>query len=198
VPGLRLGVGDRRKSWDVLLSVRAVQENVAKEEPVLDMGALSSEVLCSLSRLHYRELYGIDLDARIRDMPASDGITWVQGDMMESPFRDGFFSAVTATSVIEHGFDQDRLLAEVSRLLRPGGIFVASTDYWPDKIDTTGMDLFGMPWTIFSADEIRAFIERAGKHGFEPLGELSFGADERTVDFADRGYTFAWLALRKP
>jgi SAM-dependent methyltransferase len=197
VPGVRLAVGDRRKSWDVLLSVRAIERNVAHTEPVLDIGALSSEILCALRRLGYSELYGVDLDARVRDMPDSDSITWVQADMMSTPFRDGFFSAVTAISVIEHGFEMDRLLAEVARLLRPGGIFVASTDYWPDKIDTGDMDVFGMPWTIFSADELRAFLERAEKHGLVPEGELSFGADQRTVHFADRDYTFAWLALRK-
>jgi SAM-dependent methyltransferase len=197
VPGVRLGVGDPRKSWDVLLSARAVERSVPKTEPVLDIGALSSEILCSLHRLGYRVLYGLDLDARVRDMPLSDGITWVQGDMLSTPFRDGYFSAVTATSVIEHGFDADRLLAEVARVLRPGGIFVASMDYWPEKIDTSGVDLFGMPWTIFSADDLRALIERAGSHGLVPNGELSLGAGEPTVHFAGRDYTFAWLALRR-
>jgi SAM-dependent methyltransferase len=197
LPGMRLAVGDPVKSWDVLLSLRAVKRNVARTEPVLDVGACSSEIPCALRRLGYRALYGIDLDARVRDMPDSDMVTWVQGDMLCTPFRDGFFSAVTATSVIEHGFDPDRLAAEVARLLRSGGIFVASTDYWPDKIDTSNVKPLGMPWTIFSADELRAFIERAGKYGLVPDGELSFGADERVVHYADRDYTFAWLALRK-
>jgi SAM-dependent methyltransferase len=197
LPGVRLAVGDPLKSWDVLLSLRAVERNVARTEPVLDVGACSSEIPCALRRLGYRALYGIDLDGRVRNMPDSDVVTWVQGDMLRTPFRDGFFSAVTATSVIEHGFDADRLAAEVARLLRSGGIFVASTDYWPDKIDTSDVKLFGMPWTIFSADELRAFIERAGRYGLVPEGELSFGADERAVHWADRNYTFAWLALRK-
>ena len=81
--------------------------------------------------------------------------------------------------------------------MRPGGIFVASTDYWPDKIDTSDVELLGMPWTIFSADELRAFIERAEGYGLVPDGELSFGADERVVHLADRDYTFAWFELRK-
>jgi 2-polyprenyl-6-hydroxyphenyl methylase / 3-demethylubiquinone-9 3-methyltransferase len=43
------------------------------------------------------------------------------------PFADATFDAVTCCDVLEHVDDLDRLLAEVARVLKPGGIFVYDT-----------------------------------------------------------------------
>lgn len=43
------------------------------------------------------------------------------------PFPDGFFGAVLAFEVLEHVEDDETLLAEIARVLRPGGLFVMST-----------------------------------------------------------------------
>jgi ubiquinone/menaquinone biosynthesis C-methylase UbiE len=54
----------------------------------------------------------------------------VQGDATAMPFDDGRFSAVVCFTMLHHLPSpqlQDRLLAEVARVLRPGGLF-AGTD----------------------------------------------------------------------
>lgn len=56
--------------------------------------------------------------------------TIVQGDATAMPFADGRFSAVVCFTMLHHlpsSQAQDRLLAEVARVLRPGGLF-AGTD----------------------------------------------------------------------
>ena len=101
--------------------------------------------------------------------------------------------------MIEHGVADEALLAEVGRLLRPGGVFLFSTDYWPEKIDTRGIDLFGLPWRIFSRAEIDALVERAAAYDLRPsapLGDLAAGA-ERPIHFAQRDYTFLFGALSR-
>jgi len=50
----------------------------------------------------------------------------VGADLTLLPFRSGSFDVVTAMDVVEHVPDDGRALAEISRVLRPGGIFVAS------------------------------------------------------------------------
>jgi ubiquinone/menaquinone biosynthesis C-methylase UbiE len=58
------------------------------------------------------------------------GVTIVQGDATAMPFDDGRFSAVVCFTMLHHlpsPQAQDRLLAEVARVLRPGGLF-AGTD----------------------------------------------------------------------
>jgi SAM-dependent methyltransferase len=147
--------------------------------------------------MKYSNLTGVDLNPRIREMPFADPIRYEVADLMATPFSDGSFGAITAISVIEHGFRSERLLREISRLLRPGGYFTASFDYWPEKVDTTGMDIFGMDWRIFSKAEVLAFIEEARAYGLSSCGEIDLEAEEKVIHWGGKDYTFAWLALRK-
>jgi SAM-dependent methyltransferase len=60
----------------------------------------------------------------------AEPVTIVQGDATAMPFDDGRFSAVVCFTMLHHlpsPQAQDRLLAEVARVLRPGGLF-AGTD----------------------------------------------------------------------
>lgn len=190
-------VGDRAKSWDVLRTVDFIGSRLPKDAPVLDIGAHQCEVLPALHRLGYTHLTGSDLNPRIVLMPYADVVRYLRCDFQDLPVEDGTFAAVTAISVIEHGFDGPRLLREMSRVLKPGGYFLASVDYWPDKIDTSGVREYGMDWRIFSEEELRAFLHQAAGHGLSPAGEADFGARDRVVTWNGRSYTFAWFALRK-
>ena len=160
-------------------------------------GAYASEILSVLHRMKYSNLTGVDLNPRIREMPFADPIRYEVADFMATPFPDGSFGAITAISVIEHGFRSERLLREISRLLRPGGYFIASFDYWPEKVDTTGMDIFCMDWRIFSKAEVLAFIEEARGYDLSSCGEIDLEAEEKVIHWGGKDYTFAWLALRK-
>jgi SAM-dependent methyltransferase len=192
-----LKVGDELKSWDVLKTVQFVEHNILKDSPILDIGAYASEILCILHRMDYSNLTGIDLNPDIIRMPYADKIHYVVSDFMHTPFENDSFEVVTSTSVIEHGFNSQALLAEITRLLRPGGYFIASFDYWPEKIDTTGVPFFGMDWKIFSKQEVLAFIDEARAYKLAPCGAIDLAAQERPIECAERKYTFAWLVSQK-
>src|SRR6059058_4296005 len=51
-----------------------------------------------------------------------------QANLEALPFADGEFDLVLSSQVIEHVLDPDRALAELARVLRPGGKLVISTD----------------------------------------------------------------------
>jgi SAM-dependent methyltransferase len=190
-------LGDEVKSWDVLSTLRFLEEHVDKGDPVLDIGCYASEILVALHHLGFSALAGVDLNPRLHKMPFQDAIQYVTGNFMHTRFENGAFRAITAISVIEHGFDAPALLRELSRLLQPGGYFIASFDYWPDKIDTSEMRLFDMDWKIFSRQEVVDFIREAESYGLVPVGELQYEGKDRVIDYARRQYTFAWLALQK-
>lgn len=193
-----LDVGDELKSWDVLKTVDFLAATLPRSARILDIGAFHSPIPPFLHRLHYSQLAGVDLNPEIRKMPYAGVVQYEVADFLHSPFVDESFDAITAISVIEHGFNSRLLLTELSRLLKPGGYFVASFDYSPEKIDTTGISFFGMDWTIFSQDDVRAFLDEAKAYRLAPIGSIADATHtDKPIKYAQKEYTFAWLVLQK-
>jgi SAM-dependent methyltransferase len=195
IGGVRMG--DVVKSWDLLQTVKFLNSNISKSDPVLDIGCYASEITATLHKLGYEDLAGADLNPDLSKMPNQGRVKYQVSDFMHTDFPDASFAAITSISVIEHGFDAHRLLKEMSRLLKPGGFFIASFDYWPEKIDTSRQTFFDMDWKIFSRDEVRDFIELADAYALTPVGGLTFDGYERPIECGGHRYTFGWLALRK-
>lgn len=59
-------------------------------------------------------------------------VKFVCGDATALPFGDGSFDAVTMFDVLEHIPDHHQAIAEVKRVLRPGGVLLVSTpnEHW--------------------------------------------------------------------
>ncbi len=192
-----ISVGDKVKSWDVLSILNFIEGHVQKDEPILDIGCYASELIVALHKLGYTNLTGIDLNSKVNQMPHGDSIHYEVANFKQTTFADASFKVITSISVIEHGFEEQALLKEMSRLLRPCGFFVASFDYWPDKIDTSGEKIFGMDWKIFSRQDVTDLVGNAAVYGLRPVGELHYEGREATVQYGHRRYTFGWLALQK-
>ncbi len=54
----------------------------------------------------------------------------VAGDGSSLPFPDGCFDRVIAAEVLEHVPDDSRVLAELARVLRPGGVIAVTVPRW--------------------------------------------------------------------
>ena len=74
-------------------------------------------------------LTGIDVDEAIREHPL---LTFkVIGLAGSLPYRDASFDLVTANMVVEHVSDCPAFLADILRVLKPGGRFIFHTpNYW--------------------------------------------------------------------
>lgn len=190
-------LGDQVKSWDVWKTVSFLQQHLLPEAAVLDLGAYCCEILPALHRLGFTALTGVDLNPTLPAMPHSDRINYLVGDFLDTSLADGAFAAITAISVIEHGYQPERLFGEVARLLKPGGYFLASIDYWADKIDTSQVKVFGLDWLIFSLKDVEEMFAIASAHGLEPVGEISYSVGQPLISWQSRDYTFAWVAMRK-
>ena len=88
---------------------------------------------------------------------------------------------------------------EMYRLLKPGGVLITSTDYFPTPIDTKGMLAHGAPVQIFSKPEVQAAISLAQGIGLMPIGELDLECTETPIRWDAYGleYTFVIFTLQK-
>jgi len=62
---------------------------------------------------------------------SKDNISYLMADAVDLPFPDQSFDAVVSFEVIEHLDDCQQYLAEVSRVLKPAGVFILSTPNRP-------------------------------------------------------------------
>jgi SAM-dependent methyltransferase len=101
------------------------QAAIGRGRRVLDLGCRSGALTRHL--LEGNEVVGLDVDEAALAKAAALGIQTVVADAEEPlPFPDASFDAVVAGELLEHLRFPDALVAEVRRLLRPGGVFVGS------------------------------------------------------------------------
>lgn len=73
------------------------------------------------------EIVAIDLSPRMVELAREQGLDALVADVVALPFREAEFDCVTANWMLYHVADLDRALAEIGRVLRPGGRLVAAT-----------------------------------------------------------------------
>jgi hypothetical protein len=189
---------DRLKNWDALGAVSLILHDLGPDIRALDAGAARySPVLPWLHLYGVRELVGNNLE--FTHTRNHHGVRFEPGDVTATQYREGWFDAVTCMSVIEHGVPVREFLAEMSRILRPGGLLVLSTDYDQNPPDTTGKFAYGVPVHIFDPDEIRELVKQAAEEGLELLGDLALEHEERPAHWKRTGldFTYARLAFRR-
>lgn len=187
------------KNWDHLAAVNAIVGSTPKTACILDAGAeFYSNVLPALYVCGYRNLYGMNLS--FADPARRGPIRYLPGDITHTGFAENCFDAVTCMSVIEHGVPLEPYFREMYRVLKPGGLLITSTDYYPQQIDTTGKSAHGAPIKIFSRSEIEAVLAQARACGLEMTAEINLECRERPVrwDAYDLEFTFILFTLRKP
>jgi SAM-dependent methyltransferase len=186
------------KNWDHLAAVSTILARTSPSACILDAGGeFYSNVLPALFVYGYRNLYGINLS--FTDPARRGPIRYLPGDITRAPFPDEFFDAITCLSVIEHGVPRESYFREMHRLLKPGGVLITSTDYFPTPIDTKGMLAHGAPVRIFSKPEVQAAISLAQGIGLMPIEELDLECTERPIRWDAYGleYTFVIFTLQK-
>lgn len=113
--------------------------------------------------------------AALRDegeVPAGASARTVRGDAYALPFGDDNFDAVIAAEVLEHLPDDERAMAELYRVLRPGGQIAVTVPRWgPEKVCWALSDAYhrveGGHVRIYRGDQI---VQRLSRTGLQPVG----------------------------
>ena len=102
--------------------LKAVEKWITPNSRVLDAGAGAGDLFQYDFKGRVKEMIGADLDARIEQNPLLD--RGVKTDLMQLPFGDNSFDLVFSRYVLEHVADPREFLAELHRVLKPGGRFL--------------------------------------------------------------------------
>jgi ubiquinone/menaquinone biosynthesis C-methylase UbiE len=99
-------------------------------QDVLEVGPGPGLTTDALRRV-VRQLTAVEVDHDLAEQLAArmagSNVQVIEADATRLPFQDDRFSGATCFTMLHHvpsAAEQDRLLAEVARVLRPGGLFV--------------------------------------------------------------------------
>jgi SAM-dependent methyltransferase len=191
---------DKWKNWDNYLAIHHAARLCIVHEPVLDAGACRdkgspSAFLPGLHKLGFTDLRGCNLDEPKTDI--EDGIMYQHQDITGTTYPGNYFRFVACLSVIEHGVNVNKYLAEMARIIAPGGYLFTSFDYWPNPVDTHGQTAFGVPIKIFTAQDVMSMANYAHNCGLRLMKRPILDAKERPVEWLGMRYTFMNLLMQK-
>jgi SAM-dependent methyltransferase len=136
-----------------LLDVLCLEAHVERPRLVVDLGSgtgLSTRVWSERAD----EVVGVEASAEMRNhaerATSAPNVRYVHGYAQETGLADGVADVVTCSQSF-HWMEAEPTLAEVARLLRPGGIFAAYDYDWPPVCD----------WEVEQAFSV--LVRRAGK-----------------------------------
>ena len=197
------------KTWD-LYQLHPFLQSLSPDSRVIDLGCSGASTLKFLHALGFQNIYGIDLTITALDRVIQLSRMWKnrtfkppfrlrRTDLTKTPYPDHHFDLAICLSVIEHGVDLGRFLAESARILKANALLFITTDYWQDKITQTHtVKEFNLPWTIFSKTDIEQLLALAAQHGFclcEPSPIPPCG--EKCVVWNGLEFSFICLVLKK-
>ncbi len=108
---------------------------------ILDIATGTGDLIISFSKGKAERLVGLDLSEgmlavgrkKIRAQQLDDRIEMIQGDSENLPFEENSFDAITVAFGVRNFEQLERGLAEIRRVLKPGGIFVVLETAVPTK-----------------------------------------------------------------
>jgi len=165
-----------------MLTVDYARLGVRKGDRLLDLGCGFGRHAFEAARLGARVVACDMSDAELKEVRATfgamaeagqvaeEGCTGaVNGDAVHLPFRDDMFDRVIAAEVMEHIPNDAAALAELTRVLRPGGTMAVTVPArLPEKVCWWLSDEYHAPFVegghvrIYSEDELRGRMRDAG------------------------------------
>ncbi|HEV3468939.1 MAG TPA: class I SAM-dependent methyltransferase [Pyrinomonadaceae bacterium] len=147
---------------------------------LLDIGCGAGSLLEAARRAGW-EAFGTEVSPPAVEHARRAGFEVFHGDLGGAPYPDGHFDVVTASEIIEHLADPRAMIRQAARVLRPGGLFWATT---PHGRGLTARVL-GLRWSVvappehlqlFSLGGLRRMLREAGfrrarvaSRGFDPF-----------------------------
>ena len=137
---------------------------------LLDVGC-GAGTLLSVAKQAGWDAEGVELSGPTAEHLKKQGLNVFAGELAQAKFRDAHFDVVTAAELIEHVPDPSGLVAEVARIVRPGGIFWATTPH----SHGASSRVLKLKWSVVSPPEhlhlfsVRGLSRLLARHGFQRI-----------------------------
>ncbi|MCO6509866.1 MAG: class I SAM-dependent methyltransferase [Aridibacter famidurans] len=124
---------------------------------LLDVGFGAGTILQVASEKGW-EAHGIEVSEPAIESAKKQGFQVFHGELSDANFPDAHFDVITASEILEHLPEPAELVGEISRILRPGGLFWATTP------SSRGLSfrMMGSQWSVVSPPEHIQLFSRSG------------------------------------
>ncbi len=99
-----------------------IRTHAPSARTVLDVGCASGDTIFSLKDIY--DVTGVEISDEAIKLAHARGLNIVKSSLPAIPFPDSSFDVVLMLDVLEHLKDDDAALAEVRRVLKPGGVSI--------------------------------------------------------------------------
>jgi len=120
--------------------IKTLEDYIGKgklsELSLLEVGS-STGIICNELAKRFKKVVGIDIDKDgvkyAKKKYKRRNLTFKIGDAMNTGFKNDVFDVVVCAQVYEHVPDDVKLMSEIHRILKPGGVcyFAALNRLWP-------------------------------------------------------------------
>ncbi|WP_105104372.1 class I SAM-dependent methyltransferase [Microbulbifer pacificus] len=166
-----------------MITIKPELLNLRAGQRVLDLGCGEGRHAIHLMITDAVDVFAVDLSLRdiavareraesfLTSGESCGRVQFSVSDALQLPFSDDFFDVVVCSEVLEHIPDYERVLAEITRVLKPGGVFVATVPaYFPEwvcwKLSEAYHQVEGGHIRIFREKQLRHSIEQHGHQFF--------------------------------
>ncbi|HMM42341.1 MAG TPA: class I SAM-dependent methyltransferase [Thermomicrobiales bacterium] len=146
-PHARSGLSGKAKSWLERRSVRQLRRYLAAPRRVLDVGCATGELLLAIRAAGNPRVTGVETGELAARIARRRGLDVRTGELDDARFPDASFDTVILSHTLEHVPDPASVVAEVARVLRPGGALIL----WLPNVESLEAALLGRYWIGYDA-----------------------------------------------
>jgi ubiquinone/menaquinone biosynthesis C-methylase UbiE len=185
----RTSIEGERAVKELVLSMLALEDGNA----VLDVGCGTGDDTREIARLvaPNGSVVGIDFSAAMiaesRKRSGNEGgqIEFVEGDACAMPFPDGLFDRARTDRVFVHLTEPERALAEMVRVLKPGGLVVVTdVDAGTFWVDSPYRDTTRKVFASIADRNGSGWVGRALPRLFQDAGLQDVACTQQTLRFS--------------
>lgn len=163
---------------------RYTTEEMFRGKTVLDVGCGAAGKTMYYASQGVEKIVGMDIvahykdeaEALARELGFADKFEFVVGDAAQTGFPDNTFDTIIMNDAMEHVDRPDLVLAEVRRVLKPGGRLYVNFPPINHPFGAHLSDLIGMPWVhlFFSEDTLIAAYKELCKTVPDGVDRIAF------------------------